>query len=105
MSRVSPRRAPPQAHTIDVLPERLAPARIMLADSPRLDGARCIGRPQLFDQHRHNDPNRDRDQATALRTCASCPALTACRAWLDSLPAWQKPPGVIAGQVVAAATP
>jgi WhiB family redox-sensing transcriptional regulator len=36
----------------------------------------------------------------ALQICAHCPELTRCRDWVDSLPASQRPLGVIAGRII-----
>jgi WhiB family redox-sensing transcriptional regulator len=82
----------------------MALAKAVLADIRRLPGAACAGRSELFDRHPANHPYRDVDQAEALRTCASCPALAACRAWLDGLPSRWRPTGVIAGRVLQPAT-
>lgn len=83
--------------------------RALLEGIPALNGARCKGRADLYErtdsEHRMtgrltmtelDDARRD-----ALRLCNHrCPALDACRAWLDALPAAQRPRGVVAGQVV-----
>jgi WhiB family transcriptional regulator, redox-sensing transcriptional regulator len=64
---------------------------------PELTGAACAGRSDLFDLravHSH-----DRAYREALALCARCPVLRACRAWFESLPAAQRPYGVIAGRV------
>jgi hypothetical protein len=39
-------------------------------------------------------------RVVALQICQSCPALQPCRQWFDSLPAPQRPRGVIAGRLV-----
>jgi WhiB family redox-sensing transcriptional regulator len=83
-----------------VPPEWLALAQIIVANMPRLENAACAGRWGLFDHHRHKDPHRVTDEASALQLCAHCPALTACKAWVQGLPVWQRPTGVVAGQVV-----
>ena len=64
---------------------------------PNLTGAACTGRSDLFDlQPWHSD---DRAYREALALCARCPVLAACRAWFASLPAAERPDGVIAGRV------
>src|SRR6185312_2391511 len=68
-----------------------------LTHAPNLRGAACAGRPELFDV-RDGD---DRAQAV----CAACPALAACRSWVDSLPKPLRPSGVIAGRYVPAPRP
>jgi hypothetical protein len=39
-------------------------------------------------------------RAAALSLCETCPALHLCREYLQGLPIAQRPPGVIAGQVI-----
>ena len=59
---------------------------------------------QLLQRHRAcGGPNRAdiaRAREQALRCCQSCPVLTQCSDWFDSLPAWDRPRGVVAGQVI-----
>jgi hypothetical protein len=78
-----------------------------LAGIPRLPGARCRGRHELFDPlpHGGNAEALARRQANALAECRRCPALAACRAWFDELPPRRRPEGIIAGQIHPAATP
>lgn len=59
---------------------------------PKLDGALCAGRAELFDAA---DAER---AATALALCSRCPAQRACAAWLASIPIAHRPPGVVAGK-------
>jgi WhiB family redox-sensing transcriptional regulator len=61
---------------------------------PDLTGAACAGRSDLFDLAA--GPPRHRE---AIALCARCPVLAACRAWFASLPAAERPVGVIAGRV------
>lgn len=62
--------------------------------APDLPGARCVGHAKLFDSDAADDV------AAATGICKySCPALTACKTWLASLPASQRPLGVVAGAV------
>ena len=74
-------------------PEWVAFTRIVLLDTPHLDGAKCRGHWQLFDRHTHNDPNREIDEAIAVQMCATCPALLPCKQWLASLPPYLRPAG------------
>lgn len=61
---------------------------------PRWPGCRCKGRSDVWDTY--DDPQL---VEYAINQCNACPALTDCRAWLDSLPASQRPHGVVAAQV------
>lgn len=65
-----------------------------LGGIPRLPGARCRARHDMFDQY--DDPGI---VEAAIAICHSCPALPACKTWCDSLPPRQRPAGVVAGQV------
>lgn len=74
-----------------------------LAAAPALQGARCRGRHGMFDP-----PTADEDTAAtearhrqALALCGRCPALARCGEWLDALPPRDRPPGVVAGRVIA----
>jgi WhiB family redox-sensing transcriptional regulator len=67
-----------------------------LQSIPRLEGARCVGEWEIFD----NEHGSAELEEYALNLCGSCPALTACRDWIDSLPGSRKPYGVVAGRVV-----
>ena len=72
-----------------------------LAGCPTLPGARCRGRPHLFDEQRPDEP-ADTVQARhtqALSLCNRCPALEDCRAWFATLKPRQRPGGVIAGRI------
>lgn len=69
---------------------------------PRLDGARCRRRHELFDVA--GDPDADTDdreyaQTAALALCRVCPALAGCQQWFDALPQSRRPAGVTAGSV------
>ncbi|GAB3216789.1 class I SAM-dependent methyltransferase [Mycolicibacterium hippocampi] len=63
-------------------------------------GALCVGDHDLF------DPPQDGEAAAAAAArhelaadiCRACPEVTACRAWVDSLPPRRRPGGVVAGQ-------
>ncbi|MAU81880.1 MAG: transcriptional regulator [Gordonia sp.] len=60
----------------------------MLAGTPKLTGARCTDRPDLF------DPQASGEKATAARArhhqaaalCDSCPSVALCRAWAATQP-------------------
>ncbi|ULE35051.1 hypothetical protein [Mycobacterium sp. IDR2000157661] len=84
-------------------------ARALLAGIPALHGARCKGRADLYEstigEHRAAGRTTTEElnnaRREALRLCNNgCPALHQCRAYLQGLPAAQRPRGVIAGQVV-----
>jgi WhiB family redox-sensing transcriptional regulator len=76
-------------------PEQLALVMVILADTPRLPGAACRGLAPAFDA-----PGRDGDPTLPLAVCRHCPAVTACKAWLDQLEPSARPTGVVAGQVI-----
>ena len=72
-----------------------------LAGAPALPGARCRGRPHLFDEAATGEPQHvvaQRHQQ-AIGLCLCCSSLDPCRQWLEALPANKKPPGVTAGTV------
>lgn len=79
----------------------VADALLAALGTPRLDGALCRGRQELFDPPDADTPERAREmnQARALRLCGRCSALADCRRWLDGLPKAQRPTGVVAGRV------
>lgn len=65
-------------------------------------GAPCRGAWDMFDpaaegEHRLAVAER---HAEALEFCGRCRLLNTCRAWLDALPANQRPIGVVAGRIV-----
>ncbi|ORM38173.1 hypothetical protein [Williamsia sp. 1135] len=70
----------------------------ILADTPRLENAVCLGRSDLFDPARDYEPmpavSHRHQLAAAL--CAGCPALVQCGTWA----ATERPSAsVIAGRV------
>jgi WhiB family redox-sensing transcriptional regulator len=67
---------------------------LVIESLPDLAGAACAGRSDLFDLKAGSLRHR-----TALAMCAHCRVLAACRAWFESLPAAQRPVGVVAGFV------
>ena len=72
-----------------------------LRSAPALPGARCRGKPHLFDpQHPQERPEAtDARHVQALGLCSLCPSLMACRGWVDGLPQRRRPLGVVAGRV------
>jgi|GEM_PF-3489846 len=74
----------------------------LLAGVPRLPGASCHGDSRTFDL----EPDADREDVDyAIEICKACPALTACREWVRSLPPEQRPSGVVAGRLLAPPKP
>lgn len=69
--------------------------------APSLPGARCRGRPWLFDPAGSREPAEVASQrhAQAISLCNGCPALGACRQWCTGLPRTKRPLGVVAGKV------
>jgi hypothetical protein len=65
---------------------------------PRLPGARCAGRHELFDPRDPSDPDCEGVEAAAIAECELCNALHSCRAWVESLPVSLRPTGVVAGR-------
>lgn len=58
-----------------------------MASVPPLRGALCRGKSELFDAEDPADPRTEQ----ALALCTRCPALLACTAGVDGLPARQRP--------------
>lgn len=77
----------------------------ILQGTPLLQGARCRIRPEVFDathpigQGASSTRHHLDARAAAVAECERCPALPACRSWLESLPASQRPSGIVAGQL------
>lgn len=72
----------------------------ILRGVPRLDGARCVGRPELFDPdgpHEAPEVVQQRHEA-ATHLCRACPALADCRSWVDELKPSRRPGGVVAAR-------
>lgn len=73
----------------------------ILASSTRLDGAACVGRPELFDPPTEYETNQSvaRRHEAAARLCRfACPAFAECTAWAEDLTPRQRPTGVVAGR-------
>lgn len=70
----------------------------VLADMPRLDGALCVGRADLFDpKHEHEDRvTAVGRHVRAKELCAECPAFTLCDDWAGEQP---RDGQVLAGRV------
>ena len=69
-----------------------------LGTVPRLPGAACPGRWELFDATRGVRGPGGPARREALQLCASCPALQGCGDWLEGLPVRLRPVGVVAGR-------
>lgn len=78
---------------------------VILRGAPRLPGARCRDRADLFDAThaigRGASSTRKiaAARAAAAAECAQCPALVACSAWVDGLRPAHRPSGVVAGRI------
>ena len=74
-----------------------------LSAAPRLEGARCRGRHELFDaaegKGAANGPDVRARYDRAIGLCTACPALQRCAQWVNSLPSTKRPGGVVAGKV------
>jgi hypothetical protein len=84
-----------------VTPSPIAELFADLAAVPRLRGARCRGQSELFDRTIPTlafRPVAAQARREALQVCRECPALRACRDWLDGLAPIDRPAGVIAGR-------
>ena len=66
---------------------------------PDLRGAQCVGRWELFDADQDDPEDRAWAIERAIEICESCPALSACAAYVDGLKPSQRPPGVVAGRI------
>lgn len=67
----------------------------ILTGVPKLDGARCVGKPELFDVA---SLDRVADAAEALALCESCAAIDTCGRYADSQSRRRRLRGVIAGR-------
>jgi hypothetical protein len=67
---------------------------IVLRDTPKLSGAKCVGQHRIF-----TEPETDADVQDAIDLCLyACPALADCERWYRSLPLRRRPEGVTAGK-------
>uniref|UniRef100_A1UIX4 4Fe-4S Wbl-type domain-containing protein n=1 Tax=Mycobacterium sp. (strain KMS) TaxID=189918 RepID=A1UIX4_MYCSK len=73
-------------------PPWLALCAAILRRAPKLEGAKCAGRAELFEG---DGPDGERTR-TAIALCRQCPALTACASWADGLSPVRRPRGVLA---------
>ena len=77
------------------------PKRVSDLLAPSFPDAQCRDRVELFDRTTGHASSAEviYARAQALALCRSCPCLTQCRAWFDSLPISKRPFGVVAGQL------
>ena len=70
----------------------------VVTGAPSLPGARCAGRAHLFDPAEPTEPasTAQARHRQAVGLCQRCPSLIRCRDWIDTLPARDRPPGVVA---------
>lgn len=75
---------------------------------PYLPGAKCVGEHKLFDAtayrslmnlDEHYEYSSDYARTEAKKICASCPALDMCRQWVKGLRSYDRPSGVVAGEM------
>ena len=72
-----------------------------------LPGALCRHKAATFDEARVNESAEvvEARHAQARGLCQRCPALPACTAWVESLPARRRPTGIVAGRLYRTPTP
>jgi hypothetical protein len=70
--------------------------KAILADTPRLKGALCRDRSDLFDAEQEDEDDRQYAVDSAIRLCRQCPALQACREFAATQP---RLTGVVAGEL------
>ena len=84
--------------TVEVHAERvLHPEALSDLAAPSFSGARCSNEYELFDRA---SAGSSVARSVALQLCRECPCLQRCRDWFASLPVWDRPHGVVAGQLV-----
>jgi WhiB family transcriptional regulator, redox-sensing transcriptional regulator len=71
-----------------------------VANVPPLPQAACKNQPWMADLESGSPPELIE---RAKETCRRCPALDACRRWIDSTPKRLRPAGVAAGELMTAA--
>ncbi|WP_204806745.1 hypothetical protein [Mycobacterium riyadhense] len=73
-----------------------------LGGMPDMPEARCRGRHELFDPPgdgvAREDPAEVQRRTKARALCHGCPEFRRCREWLDSLPSWRRPGGIVAAR-------
>jgi WhiB family transcriptional regulator, redox-sensing transcriptional regulator len=82
-------------------PEAIELLTEILEGTASLPGALCADWPLVYEATTDaTEPDQhDYAVATAIRLCKTCPAFDRCRAWLDSLPPPERPPGVTAARI------
>jgi hypothetical protein len=80
--------------------EALASLFATMAHSPNLSGAVCVDPAVRAVFDRAADVRVAGAVAEAAWACTLCPALAACRAWVEGLPHGQRPRGVVGGLVI-----
>jgi len=72
-----------------------------------LPGALCRHKASTFDEARVDESPDvvEARHAQARGLCQRCPALAACTAWIESLPARRRPTGIVAGRLYRTPTP
>lgn len=81
-------------------PQAWADLLTAAAGVPRLTGAKCYARPEVFDLDSGSAPELIE---RAKHECRGCSAVTACGDWLDGLAPSARPSGVVAGRLIAQA--
>ena len=82
-------------------------ALVAAVGCPALPGARCRGKPHLFDEAAPDEALEVVDQRhrQALALCQRCPSLDHCKAWFEGLRPSQRPAGVVGGEIREPARP
>ena len=70
-----------------------------IAAAPNLTGAACRDYPVTFEATTSRSAGQPYVYDRAIAVCQSCAVLQACRAWVESLPPADRPPGVTAGTI------
>lgn len=89
-------------------PDWVALVGKILTDTPKLDGAACVGHAALFDPAEPSEPAEqvERRHEAASRICRwSCPRQQECESWVRSLSSRERPRGVVAGLIPGDAPP
>ncbi|MGV0795954.1 hypothetical protein ABQF26_03235 [Mycolicibacterium elephantis] len=84
----------------------IATLAVALGGQPDMPEARCRGRHELFDPPAEgvarDDPAEVQRRAKARALCHGCPEFWRCREWVDSLPSWRRPLGIVAARDIRA---